>query len=268
MRSRAFRHCCLVQSQRYYKTHNNDNTSCVRYYVRAVDWSNPAGGKSPKKKRWIPECSETGKCSNKNDMMAQSSALLKFGIIAVLSKNRVIGIDGKLPWDLSEDRRHFEDITRGKVLIIGRNTLGEKDDGSHIAHVRKCIVVSKTLDSSQYDTERILIAASFDEALKLATEFDKEKISDTDDENAIDCWVGGGERIYEEALKHPCGQEVQLTEVDMDIEFNSVADVAMFPRKYTWERNFTLAERREGIESGKNGLPKYTFTLYKRKTFH
>lgn len=258
-------------------THSRLCINNRRWYVRAVDWSNPAGGKSPKKKRWIPECSEGGKCNA--DKMAQSTVLApKFGIIAAMAINRVIGVDGKLPWNLiSEDRRYFEDITRGKVLIIGRNTLRERDDGSHIGHVRKCIVVSTTLDPAQYaDTERIRIAKSFVEALRLAKEFSPatnvgphERGGDgSDDElGAIDCWVGGGELIFEEALKHPNAQEVHLTEIDLDVPFNSHSEsnVARFPRKYTWDRHFMLSEKREGVYSGKGGSPFYTFTVYKRR---
>jgi len=237
-------------------------------YVRAVDWSNPAGAKAPKKKRWIPECSEKGICNV--DTMTLSPLLLapKFGITAAMTKNhRIIGIDGRLPWTISEDRRHFEDIARGKVLIIGRNTLGERDDGSHIDHVRKCIVVSTTLDPSLFTgTDKIIVTKSFEEALRLAKGMSALSIrKEGDGENdPIDCWVGGGERIYEEALKHPNAQEVHLTEIDLDIAFDSGTDVTKFPRKYTWDRHFSLSEKKEGIDSGKGDLPKYTFTVYKR----
>lgn len=266
MRSRTLS-SLLAHSQAH--TTNISSSINKRLYVRAVDWSNPAGVKAPKKKRWIPECSEKGK-RNVDNMTLSPLLAPKFGIIAAMTKNhRIIGIDGKLPWTISEDRRHFEDITRGKVLIIGRNTLGERDDGTHIDQVRKCIVVSTTLDPCLFaDTEKIIITKSFEEALRLAkrisasnTGFRKEGDGEND---AIDCWVGGGERIYEEALKHPNAQEVHLTEIDLDIALNSGNDVAKFPRKYTWDRHFSLSEKKEGIDSGKGDLPKYTFMVYKR----
>ena len=41
-------------------------------------------------------------------------------LIAALSRNRVIGRDGDLPWRLPEDSRHFRRTTLGKAVIVGR----------------------------------------------------------------------------------------------------------------------------------------------------
>lgn len=34
----------------------------------------------------------------------------------------VIGVDGKLPWHLSEDLRHFKQVTEGRTIVMGRKT--------------------------------------------------------------------------------------------------------------------------------------------------
>lgn len=44
-------------------------------------------------------------------------------IVAAMSENGVIGLDGKLPWGLiEEDMRHFKRLTMGKACIAGRKT--------------------------------------------------------------------------------------------------------------------------------------------------
>ena len=39
-----------------------------------------------------------------------------------MASNRVIGKDGKLPWDYPEDLQYFREMTRGKVVIMWRKT--------------------------------------------------------------------------------------------------------------------------------------------------
>ncbi len=42
-----------------------------------------------------------------------------------VGENGVIGKGGGLPWDYPEDRAHFDAITRGHVVIMGRRTWEE-----------------------------------------------------------------------------------------------------------------------------------------------
>ena len=43
-------------------------------------------------------------------------------IIAAVSKNGVIGVDNKLPWNLPEDLKRFKELTTNNVVIMGRKT--------------------------------------------------------------------------------------------------------------------------------------------------
>lgn len=43
-------------------------------------------------------------------------------IVACTDKEKVIGKDNKLPWDLPEDLQHFKEITMGKTIVMGRKT--------------------------------------------------------------------------------------------------------------------------------------------------
>ncbi len=42
--------------------------------------------------------------------------------IAAMNRERVIGIDGKIPWHLSADLKFFKRTTLGHVVVMGRNT--------------------------------------------------------------------------------------------------------------------------------------------------
>jgi dihydrofolate reductase len=43
-------------------------------------------------------------------------------LIVAMSRNRVIGIDGKMPWHLPDDLKHFRKLTWGKPILMGRRT--------------------------------------------------------------------------------------------------------------------------------------------------
>lgn len=47
---------------------------------------------------------------------------MHLAIIAAISKNRVIGVNNRLPWHLPADLRHFREITMGKPILMGRKT--------------------------------------------------------------------------------------------------------------------------------------------------
>jgi dihydrofolate reductase len=42
--------------------------------------------------------------------------------IAAMSRERVIGCEGKIPWHLSEDLKFFKRTTLGHVIVMGRKT--------------------------------------------------------------------------------------------------------------------------------------------------
>ena len=175
-----------------------------------------------------------------------------FGIVAAMTSNQVIGVNGSLPWkNLIQDKNHFINLTRNKVLICGRRTFALEDPSlAHIRHCRACIVVSGTMNQedlikakagselSDNLTPELMLARSFDEALELANaekhkkrtlQSDYNENTDNNENAAIDCWVAGGEAIYREALQHADAVEVQLTHVDMMVDTNQFGDVAYFP---------------------------------------
>ncbi len=43
-------------------------------------------------------------------------------LIAGISQNNCIGLNGQLPWHIPEDLKHFREITAGKTVLMGRKT--------------------------------------------------------------------------------------------------------------------------------------------------
>lgn len=43
--------------------------------------------------------------------------------VVAMAKNRVIGDDNQIPWDLPEDRKYFKKLTTGHIVLMGRKTL-------------------------------------------------------------------------------------------------------------------------------------------------
>ena len=114
-------------------------------------------------------------------------------LIAAVAENGVIGDAGTIPWHLPDDFAHFKATTLGHTLVMGRATyesIGRPLPG------RTTIVLSR---DPAWSAEGVLVATSYDEALKLAADLPG------------DVYVAGGAAIY--ALALPSADEQILTEV-------------------------------------------------------
>ena len=127
---------------------------------------------------------------------------MNLAIIVAQAKNRVIGVNNKLPWHLPEDLRYFKQVTMGKPIIMGRKTF---DSIGRPLPGRTNIVITRQED---YKPANVEVVNSLDAAIEMA-----ESIALI---NGIDeAMVIGGAQIYAEALDK--AQRLYLTEVDADI---------------------------------------------------
>lgn len=137
-------------------------------------------------------------------------------LIVAFAKNRVIGKDGRIPWEIKGEKKRFKELTTGNVVIMGRHTYEEI--GFPLPN-RETIVVSTT---KNFDQEHCITVKSLEEALKSAKKNWGKK----------DIFISGGERIYKEAL--PLVERMYLTEIDEEIEGDSyfpVFDERKFQKK-------------------------------------
>ncbi len=117
-------------------------------------------------------------------------------LVAALSRNRVIGRDGQLPWRLPADLRHFKELTLDRPIVMGRKTF--ESIGRPLPR-RKSIVLSRTLTS----LEGCELVGTVEAAVLAA-------------EPASALYVVGGGDIY--ALFLPRATRLELTHIDADVE--------------------------------------------------
>lgn len=160
-------------------------------------------------------------------------------MIAAMAKNNVIGKNGRLPWDesLTEDFQHFRLRTAGRPLIMGRGTFDSLPKKPLPG--RPNIVM--THDKS-FSHEGVIVAYSYDEAIKRATELAGEH---------GEIMVIGGASIYKEAL--PSADRMILTHVDMDVEGDTY-----FPE-------FSMNDWKAVSQEARPTNPPMNFVVYERK---
>ena len=123
-------------------------------------------------------------------------------IIAIIGKNRELGKDNQLLWNMPEDMKRFRETTQGHPIIIGRKThesIGKKLEG------RENIIVTT---KENYETQGCKVVHSLEKGLSYAREIDKEEV-----------FIIGGAQIYEQAL--PYTDKLYLTIVNQEAEADS-----------------------------------------------
>ena len=114
-------------------------------------------------------------------------------LVAAMGRNRVIGLDGDMPWHFSEDLKHFKRTTMGGVMIMGRKTF---DSIGRPLPGRRTIVITRSADWSHDGVE---VVHSLDQALTVAG-------------SEAPVFVVGGGEIYAQSL--PLATRLVLTEID------------------------------------------------------
>ena len=140
-------------------------------------------------------------------------------MVVAMTPDRVIGMDGDMPWHIPEDLKHFRRVTMGHAIIMGRVThesIGRALPG------RQNIVITRQQDAAFEGCDVVIPRRRHRRCTQAG-----------DAEPRI---VGGG-AIYEMAL--PLATKLFLTEVAMD-----VAGDTFFPAYDPDE--WTEVDRREG----------------------
>lgn len=158
--------------------------------------------------------------------------------IVAMTPNRAIGLNGDIPWHLSEDLKHFKTLTLGHPIIMGRKTWDSLPKRPLPGRIN--IVVSR---NQNFEANGAVVAHSLLEAIQLCPH-DSEPII-----------IGGG-AIYKEAL--PLCSRLFVTEV---LAPDQNADT-FFPE--IDNREWTPSESSEWLTAA-NSL-KYRFIDYSRKT--
>tara|TARA_Y100000034_G_scaffold54904_1_gene67333 strand:- start:12665 stop:13141 length:477 start_codon:yes stop_codon:yes gene_type:complete len=154
-------------------------------------------------------------------------------IIAAFSDNNVIGNNGKIPWDIPEDRERFKELTLHHPVIMGRNTYDSILERNGKPLQKRINIV---LTSSEIEERRVITEESLGKAIMNVRRYDKN------------IYIIGGERVYRNAL--PTVGQMELTRV-----YGKFEGDAFFP-EVNWDKwQRTFEEEHD----------KFSFETYERK---
>ncbi|MFU8798131.1 MAG: type 3 dihydrofolate reductase [Gammaproteobacteria bacterium] len=119
-------------------------------------------------------------------------------LIAAMTRNRIIGIQNRLPWHLPADLKHFKHLTLGKSVIMGRKTF--ESIGKPLPNRQNIVLTRQGLETK--NRGELYIAPTLDAALKLANPH-------------TDIMIIGGAKLFKQAL--PLASRMYLTIIDAPI---------------------------------------------------
>lgn len=113
-------------------------------------------------------------------------------IIVAYDENRGIGKDNKIPWHISDEFKFFKSTTNGSCCVMGRKTW---ESLPFKPLKNRCnIVVSNTIQS----LPDAFVCSSLQEAIL---------------KTGNNCFIIGGNKIYDEALKLNIVDEIYASEI-------------------------------------------------------
>ncbi|NQV85063.1 MAG: dihydrofolate reductase [Rhodospirillales bacterium] len=171
---------------------------------------------------------------------------MRISLIAAMADNRVIGLDGAMPWHLSEDLKFFKAVTMGHPIIMGRKTY--QSIGSALAG-RTNIVITRNPEYQAVDAE---VVHDLDDALKTAMAL--EELWGLD--GAVpEIFIIGGAEIYGQAIDR--AERMYITEIH-----DTPPGDAYFP---DFDKAEWVEVDRQDREPEKEGGPAYGFVIFDRK---
>jgi dihydrofolate reductase len=163
---------------------------------------------------------------------------MSINLIWAEAADRVIGMNGTLPWHLPEDMRRFKELTMGATVVMGRVTWESLPERFRPLPGRRNIVVTR---QPSYGATGAEVAPSVEAALQLADG---------------DVWVIGGASIYEQAV--PYADRVVRTRVHVQVDGDTRAPVL--------DSAWTMVARdpESGLHKSETGLEYCIATLERR----
>lgn len=137
---------------------------------------------------------------------------MKLALIVAMTRDRLIGKDGRIPWHVPDDLKFFKRITLGNAVIMGRKTF---DSIGRPLPGRRNVVISRsaapydatmaTPRDGRPDQTSLDVVPSLDAALALCRARGEQA-----------AFVIGGAQIY--ALALPLADELFITRIEGDYE--------------------------------------------------
>jgi len=162
---------------------------------------------------------------------------MTISLVVAAANNNAIGKEGKMPWHLPADMKHFKNITWGLPVIMGRKTF---ESIGKVLPGRKNIVITRQLG---WEAEGVVVVKKVEDAFFVAAETD-----------AKEAMVIGGGEIYKQLFDK--ARRIYLTRVDAEPEADT-----FFPVLRAEEWHLMSQQKHEADE--KNAY-NYSFQLWER----
>tara|TARA_B100000902_G_scaffold398067_1_gene463660 strand:+ start:2109 stop:2624 length:516 start_codon:yes stop_codon:yes gene_type:complete len=137
---------------------------------------------------------------------------MTFKLIVAISKNYGIGINNTLPWNISEDLKHFSKTTKGNgnnAIVMGKNTWNSLN-GRYLKK-RDNLILSTSLNIDNNSNSEII--KSFPSIDNILDFINKKKYDDV--------WIIGGGTIYKTFIELNLITECYITFIDKLYECDS-----------------------------------------------
>lgn len=162
---------------------------------------------------------------------------MTISLVVAAANNNAIGKDGKMPWHLPADMRHFKNITWGLPVIMGRKTF---ESIGKVLPGRKNIIITR---QAGWEAEGVVVVKKLEDAFFVAAETD-----------AKEAMVVGGGEIYKQLFDK--ARRIYLTRVDAEPEGDT-----FFPVIRAEEWHLVSQQKHEADE--KNAY-NYSFQFWER----
>jgi dihydrofolate reductase len=125
-------------------------------------------------------------------------------MIAAVAKNRVIGKNNQLIWDLPKDMKFFMDSTMGKHIIMGRKNFDSIPLKYRPLKNRTNIIVTR---NNNFTADGCIVVNTILSGVNYAKKNGEKE-----------CFIIGGGQIYQQALDLNIVDKLYITHIDTDFD--------------------------------------------------
>lgn len=151
-------------------------------------------------------------------------------IIVAIAKNRVIGLDGGLPWHLPEDLKFFSKTTTGHCVLLGRKNFESIPEKYRPLPNRTNIVLTR---QENFAPNGVVVVHDFASAIEHAKDLGETEL-----------FIIGGAEIYGHFID--LADRMYITEIDGTPEGDT-----LFPsfEESQWEKKLLYSKEKDAVHS-------------------
>ena len=168
---------------------------------------------------------------------------MTISLIAALTKNRVIGKNNDLPWQLPDDMKYFMQTTKAHHVIMGRKNYESIPEKFRPLPNRTNIVVTH---QKEFTAPGCRVVNSIEEGIAIARSAGEKEL-----------FIIGGSEIYGQGMAY--ADQLYLTEIDATLEGDTYFPLFNPDEWKELSRTHHEADARHAYS--------FDFVVYKKSTF-